>query len=137
MSFKPVLIVDKQHPQLPCGFCKNSLCHAKSDAPNTLVPWLSLDWVCYCCKAPKFGQKRENSLFFLFSPSLPGSLSSWQGIRRDTCPGGKTTPCLPREELQALTTFYGNFLPIDSWPRGRKELRINGQRTERGSCSLS
>lgn len=30
-----------------------------------------------------------------------------------------------------------SFLPIESWPTGRKELKINGGRTERGSCSPS
>lgn len=73
MSFKPILIMDQQHPQLPCAFCKNSVCRAKSDAPNALVPWLSLDQMCYCCKAPKFGQKREKfPLFLLFS------ITAWQ-----------------------------------------------------------
>lgn len=30
-----------------------------------------------------------------------------------------------------------SFLPVESWPTGRKELEINGGRTERGSCSPS
>lgn len=30
-----------------------------------------------------------------------------------------------------------SFLPIESWPTGRKELEINDGRTERGSCSPS
>lgn len=101
------------------------------------------DWAWIKCdiaaKPQNLGRRGKVPFFPSFFPSLPGSLSSQQGIRRDTCPGGKTSLCLPPEEPDALTTFYGNPVLPSSWkvPRGRKELRINGGRADRASCSPS
>lgn len=57
-----------------------------------------------------------------------------------TCPGGETTPCLRHWRNFMCSPHLVetlSFLPIESRPTGRKELEIDGGRTERGSCSPS
>lgn len=65
------------------------------------------------------------------------------------CQESGQPPALAQEERQRCVCCWRNFtpplhfmetlsfLPIESWPTGRKELEINGGRTERGSCSPS
>lgn len=139
LSFKHILTVVQQHPGMLCWSPPNLLCCAKFNA-NALVSLQSrtesrsgvIQLRCPIIQA----EEATVPVLFLHHCLADRALSQESYMH------------LPRRRDNPVFAVGGtswahwvlrkrSFLPVESWPTGRKELEMNGGRTERSSCSPS